>query len=138
MYYVFTCIIEDCKQQRIFQVGADKAAENTPNAPKFTYLPNLCSQAQKFGISMKKGFIGHPQFVAQSFNSVFNLASLMEPCGNRRLERNTLIYANYSSQALSLAKLTNPCGLSRAVHKIPQLTEASLEKHSMSMIWFYF
>ena len=34
-------------------MGADKSAENTPNVPKF-----VCPQAQKFGISMKKGFIG--------------------------------------------------------------------------------
>jgi hypothetical protein len=40
------------------------------NAPKWVllvwsnipqiYLPNLSAQAQKFGISMKKGFIGRP------------------------------------------------------------------------------
>ena len=41
-------------------MGADKLAENTyPKYPK-TYLPKLCAQAQKFGISMKKGFIGRP------------------------------------------------------------------------------
>ena len=33
-------------------MGADKLVENT--------LPNLSAQAQKFGISMKKGFIGRP------------------------------------------------------------------------------
>jgi hypothetical protein len=33
-------------------MGADKSAENTPNAPK------LSTQAQKFGIWMKTGFIG--------------------------------------------------------------------------------
>jgi hypothetical protein len=40
---------------------ADKSAENTPNGkcPKI-YLPKLFAQAQKFGISMKKGFIGRP------------------------------------------------------------------------------
>ena len=27
------------------------------------YMPNLSAQAQKFWISMKKGFIGHPQSV---------------------------------------------------------------------------
>ena len=46
--------------------------KNTPNPPKLvcnrgdtilhhgpkTYLPKLSAQAQKFGISMKKGFIG--------------------------------------------------------------------------------
>jgi hypothetical protein len=35
-------------------MGADKLAENTPNAQKF-----ICPR-QKFGISMKKGFIGRP------------------------------------------------------------------------------
>ena len=35
-------------------MGADKLAENTPNAPK------LSAQAQKIKISMKKGFIGRP------------------------------------------------------------------------------
>ena len=33
------------------KMGADSLAENTPNAP---------AQAQKFGISKKKGFIGRP------------------------------------------------------------------------------
>ena len=40
-------------------MGADQLAENTPKFPK-TYLPKLSAQAQKFGILMKKGFIGHP------------------------------------------------------------------------------
>ena len=40
-------------------MGADKLSENTPNAPKI-YLPKLSAQAQKFGILMKKGFIGSP------------------------------------------------------------------------------
>ena len=35
------------------QMGADKLPENTPNAPYY-----LSAQAQKFGILMKKGFIG--------------------------------------------------------------------------------
>ena len=35
-------------------MGADKSAE-TPQMPK-----NWSAQAQKFGISMKKGFIGRP------------------------------------------------------------------------------
>jgi hypothetical protein len=43
-------------------MGADKLAENTPNDPKI-YLPNLSAQAQKFEISMKKGFIGRPYSV---------------------------------------------------------------------------
>ena len=30
-----------------------------PKCPKM-YLPNFSALAQKFGISMKKGFIGHP------------------------------------------------------------------------------
>ena len=41
--------------------GADNLAENTPNAPEFICpicLPS--AQAQKFWISMKKGFIGRP------------------------------------------------------------------------------
>ena len=37
----------------------DKSAKNTPNAPKFI-CPNCLQKAQKFGISMKKGFIGRP------------------------------------------------------------------------------
>ena len=40
-------------------MGADSLAENTPNVPKI-YLPNLSAQAQKFGISMKKGIIVRP------------------------------------------------------------------------------
>ena len=40
-------------------MGADSLAENTPNAPEFI-LPYLSAQAQKFLISMKKGFIGRP------------------------------------------------------------------------------
>ena len=45
------------------KMGADSSAENTPNAPEFScpvYLPYLSAQAQKFWISMKKGFIGRP------------------------------------------------------------------------------
>ena len=38
-------------------MGADKLFENTPYCPKI-YLPKLSAQAQKFGISMKKDFIG--------------------------------------------------------------------------------
>ena len=41
------------------KMGADSSARNTPNAPKI-YLPNLSAKAQKFWISMKKGFIGRP------------------------------------------------------------------------------
>ena len=44
-------------------MGADKSAENTPNAQEFicpNCLPKLSAQAQKFGISMKKAFIGRP------------------------------------------------------------------------------
>jgi hypothetical protein len=41
------------------KMGADKSAKNTPNASKI-YLPKLSAQVQKFGILMKKGFIGHP------------------------------------------------------------------------------
>ena len=39
--------------------GADKSTESTPNAPKFICL-NCLSKPKKFGISMKKGFIGRP------------------------------------------------------------------------------
>ena len=38
------------------QMGADKLAETTPNAPQIC-LPKLFDQSQKFWISMKKGFI---------------------------------------------------------------------------------
>ena len=42
-------------------MGADKSAENTPNAPTNIYVvPKFSVQAQKFGILMKKGFIGRP------------------------------------------------------------------------------
>ena len=37
----------------------DSLAEKYPKCPKI-YLPNLSAQAQKFGISMKKGFIWRP------------------------------------------------------------------------------
>ena len=40
------------------KMGADSLAKNTPNAPEFTYLHYLSAKAQKFWISMKKGFIG--------------------------------------------------------------------------------
>ena len=48
------------KGLRESKMGADSSAENTPNAPEFIYIPNLFAQAQKFQISMKKGFIGRP------------------------------------------------------------------------------
>ena len=35
------------------KMGADKLAENTPNAP-LNFWPNLSAQAQKFGIFKKK------------------------------------------------------------------------------------
>ena len=41
------------------KMGADKSAEDTPKCPKL-YLPKLSAEAQKFGIWMKKGFIGRP------------------------------------------------------------------------------
>jgi hypothetical protein len=41
-------------------MGADKLFENTPNAQKFIVPNCLPNQAQMFGISMKKGFIGRP------------------------------------------------------------------------------
>ena len=37
-------------------MGADKLADKYPKI----YLPNLSAQAQKFGISMNKGFNGGP------------------------------------------------------------------------------
>jgi hypothetical protein len=40
-------------------MGADILAENSPNAPEYTY-PIWSAQAQKFWISMKNGFIGRP------------------------------------------------------------------------------
>ena len=40
-------------------MGADGLAKNTPNAPEFI-SQFVCAQAQKFWISMKKGFIGRP------------------------------------------------------------------------------
>ena len=39
------------------KMGADKSAENNPECPKI-YLPKFSAQAQKFGISMKKGLLG--------------------------------------------------------------------------------
>jgi hypothetical protein len=39
------------------KMGADKLFKNA--CPKI-YLSKLSAQAQKFGISMKKGFIGRP------------------------------------------------------------------------------
>jgi hypothetical protein len=40
-------------------MGADKSAEKHPKCPKI-YPARLSAQAQKFGILMKKGFIGCP------------------------------------------------------------------------------
>jgi hypothetical protein len=40
-------------------MGADKSAEKYTKCPK-TYLLKLSAQAQKFGILLKKGFIGRP------------------------------------------------------------------------------
>jgi len=40
------------------KMGADNLAKNT-QMPKI-YPPNFSAKAQKFGILMKKGFIGHP------------------------------------------------------------------------------
>ena len=39
-------------------MGADKFAKNTLNAEMC--LPKLSAQALKFGIKMKKGFMGRP------------------------------------------------------------------------------
>ena len=40
--------------RRVLMVG-----QKYPKCPKI-YLPKLSAKAQKFGISMKKGFIGRP------------------------------------------------------------------------------
>ena len=40
-------------------MGADKLAENTPNAPKLI-CPNCLPKIKKLRISVKKGFIGCP------------------------------------------------------------------------------
>ena len=45
--------------ENITKMGADKLTEKYPKFPKI-YLPKFSAQAQKFVISMKKGFIGHP------------------------------------------------------------------------------
>ena len=45
----------------VTKMGADKLTENTPNALK------LSAQAQKFGILMKKGFIGCPYSVDNGY-----------------------------------------------------------------------
>ena len=41
------------------KMGVDKSAENITNAPKFI-CPNCLPNPQRFGIFMKKGFIGRP------------------------------------------------------------------------------
>ena len=41
------------------KMGADSVAENTQNAPEFIW-PICLRNAQKFWISMKKGFIERP------------------------------------------------------------------------------
>ena len=43
-------------------MDGDKLFENTPKCSKI-YLPKLSAQAQKFGISIKKGFIWRPKSV---------------------------------------------------------------------------
>ena len=43
-------------------MGADSSAKNTPNAPEFI-CPICLPHAQKFWISMKKGFLWRPQSV---------------------------------------------------------------------------
>ena len=52
----------------VHQLANTKMSADSFFAPKYkkmskTYLPNLFAQDQKFGILMKKGFIGHPQVV---------------------------------------------------------------------------
>ena len=41
------------------KMGAESLAKNTPNTLKI-YLSNLSAHARKFGISMKKVFLGRP------------------------------------------------------------------------------
>ena len=63
-------MVDEKQEQRKtqwYKMGVDSLAKNTPNAPKI-YLPNLSAQAQKFGISMKKGFIGRPESVLWEIN----------------------------------------------------------------------
>jgi hypothetical protein len=40
------------------KMGADSSAQNTPNIPKVIHP--ISPIAQKFGISLRKGFIGRP------------------------------------------------------------------------------
>jgi hypothetical protein len=49
------------------KMGADKLFKNA--CPKI-YLSKLSAQAQKFGISMKKGFIGHPYSVNKAWENL--------------------------------------------------------------------
>ena len=59
--------------------GADSSDENTyPKCPRI-YLPNLSSQAQKFWISMKKGFIARPKYVIQTFSAIPNFIGGEKP-----------------------------------------------------------
>ena len=44
-------------------MGADKSAQNTPKYPPKNVSAQIVCPVQKFGISMKKGFIGRPQSV---------------------------------------------------------------------------
>ena len=59
-------------------MGADSSANKYPQMPQNTYLPNLSAQAQKFWISMKKGFIGRPQSVSMTIFYVSYLSSFKE------------------------------------------------------------
>ena len=49
--------MENMDKRLSTKMGADKSAENTPNAPN---LHKLSAQAQKFEILIKQGFFGRP------------------------------------------------------------------------------
>ena len=51
----------------LYQNGCWQFGRKYPKCPRI-YLPNLSAQAQKFWISMKKGFIWRPQSSLMSFN----------------------------------------------------------------------
>ena len=86
-------------------MGSDSLAENTPCSK--VYLPNLSAQAQKFGISLKKGFIERPQSVHTSTlnnqkkegrKETWHEILLTDICGGRIIQ--TRINANISGKGL--------------------------------------
>ena len=62
-------------------MGADKLAENTPKCPQM-YISKLSDQAENFEISMKKGFIGRPKYVIQTFSTIPNFIGGEKPKKN--------------------------------------------------------